>query len=263
MNRRSFNQKLALGSLALGLDPVLNLKLKTHILTLSFDDGFKKSFYKIAQIHEDFGLRACLNVIASGHLPGFKAVGQYILPELLGNFDDWNTLKQRGHEIMPHSWSHLDKTKLPVDEAKELILKCLDFFETHLEGYQSGQAVYNFPFNASNEELDLFTLTRVKAIRTGGWMVLKDTRVNPKPGPDRTRRLGCWSEGPGNIDHWVDDQVNTFLSGPGGWLILNLHGLDDEGWGPVSAEYLRRLLRRLTTINNLELLPAGEVVNRQ
>jgi len=262
MNRRSFNQKLALGSLAMGLDPSLTLNPKTHILTLSFDDGFKKSFYKIAQIHEDFGLRACLNVIAAGHLPGFKAVGQYILPELLGNFDDWNILKQRGHEIMPHSWTHLDKTKIPVEDAKELIIKCLDYFETHLEGYRSSHAVYNFPFNSSNEELDQFTLTRVKAIRTGGWLVLKENQVNPVPGPNQTRRLGCWSKGPENIDQWVEMQVNTFLSGQGGWLILNLHGLDGEGWGPVSAEYLHGLLQRLITIKNLELLPAGEVMTR-
>lgn len=263
MNRRSFNQKIALGSLALGMDTPSTLSPKTHILTLSFDDGFKKSFYEIARIHEEFGLRACLNVIASGHLPEFKAVGQYILPELLGNFDDWNTLKQRGHEIMPHSWAHLDKTKIPIEEAKELILKCLDYFETHLEGYKSHQAVYNFPFNASNEELDLFTLTRVKAIRTGGWMVLKDTSVNPLPGNPQTRRLGCWSQGPENIDHWVEDQINTFVSSRGGWLILNLHGLDGEGWGPVSAGYLRDLLRRLSHIDYLDLLPAGVVMNRK
>ncbi|NBC02778.1 MAG: hypothetical protein GVY20_03640 [Bacteroidetes bacterium] len=38
--------------------------------------------------------------------------------------------------------------------------------------------------------------------------------------------------GPGNIDNWVEQQVNTFLESDGGWLVLNVHGLDDEGWGP-------------------------------
>ncbi len=30
----------------------------SHMLTLSFDDGFKKSFYRIAEIYEQYGLQA-------------------------------------------------------------------------------------------------------------------------------------------------------------------------------------------------------------
>jgi hypothetical protein len=38
---------------------------KPHLITLSFDDGFEKSFTKTAEIHESFGLKACLNIIAT------------------------------------------------------------------------------------------------------------------------------------------------------------------------------------------------------
>lgn len=30
-----------------------------------------------------------------------------------------------------------------------------------------------------------------------------------------------------------------------GWLIYNAHGLDDEGWGPMSSVFLDELLDRL------------------
>ena len=60
MNRRQFVQCAASVTKA---PPATG---KTHIATLSFDDGFGKSFYKIADIYEGFGLRACLNVIATG-----------------------------------------------------------------------------------------------------------------------------------------------------------------------------------------------------
>ena len=62
MNRRNFISSAALISLGLGLESFIK-KRKTHILTLSFDDGFKKSFYKIAEMHKEYDLKACLNVI--------------------------------------------------------------------------------------------------------------------------------------------------------------------------------------------------------
>jgi len=48
------------------------------------------------------------------------------------------------------------------------------------------------------------------------------------------------------------------LAQPAGWLIYNLHGLDDEGWGPIRAEYLESLLGRLVRIENLKILPVGK-----
>ncbi|MDA0195470.1 MAG: polysaccharide deacetylase family protein [Bacteroidetes bacterium] len=262
INRRNFSKTALMGSLALGLGSCFFSKNKTHILTLSFDDGFKKSFYRLAEIHENYGLKACLNVIATGHLPTFKAVGEWILPHLLGNFNDWNTLKNRGHEVMPHSWEHLNLTEMPGNEAKERIEKCLDYFEKNLDGYEPENAVYNFAFNASTPELDNFALERARAVRTGGWMVLKDTNINPIPISEKSLRLGCWSHGPDNADSYVETEVNKFLEEPGGWLILNLHGLDNEGWGPLSTDYLDRLLKRLVDIDHLEVVPTGEVLKR-
>jgi peptidoglycan/xylan/chitin deacetylase (PgdA/CDA1 family) len=259
MNRIEFIKVSALAGMGFGLGSFTS-RGKSHILTLSFDDGFKKSFYRTAEIYSEYGLKACLNVIASGHLPEFKGVGKWVLPELMGNFNDWNMLKSRGHEIMPHTWDHLNLTEIPVEEAKANIDKCLDYFAHHLDGYKPEEAVYNFAFNASTPELDEFTLTRVRALRTGGWLVLKNSRVNKVPTTSGPVALGCWSHGPELCDTYVDEEVNKFLAGPGGWLIFNLHGLDEEGWGPVSTLYLDGLLKRLVRIDYLDILPTGEVL---
>lgn len=261
MNRSEFIRASALAGLGLGLE-VFTKRRKTHMLTLSFDDGFKKSFYRIAEIHAEYGLKACLNVIASGHLPEFKGVGKWVLPELMGNFDDWNTLKSRGHELMPHTWDHINLTEVPIEEAKRNIDKCLDYFEQYLEGYKASEAVYNFAFNASTPELNAFTLTKVRAVRTGGSLLLKDTRVNMIPRGSKPVALGCWSRGPDMCNSYVEEEVNTFLAGTGGWLIINLHGLDDEGWGPVSTGYLDGLLKRLVRVDYLDVLPTGEVLKK-
>jgi len=54
-----------------------------------------------------------------------------------------------------------------------------------------------------------------------------------------------------------DAEGRGFLKTDGGWLILNLHGLDEEGWGPISAAYLDKLLQRLSRIDQLAVLPTG------
>ena len=77
---------------------------KTHIVSLSFDDGFKKSFVRIAQIYEKFGLSGCFNIIASAHMPNNQVRDDYMKQEQFGDFGIWNELQDRGHEIMPHGY---------------------------------------------------------------------------------------------------------------------------------------------------------------
>ena len=255
MKRRSFIKTTAMGSIAIGLNGC-NSKKKSHILTLSFDDGFKKSFHEIADIYERYGLSSCLNVIASAHLNQFQSPNEYH-KDNRGDFNDWNALKKRGHEIMPHSWDHSHIAQMPLDQAKADIERCLKYFEDHLEGYNASEAVYNFAYNESTPELEQFALTKVRAIRTQG-----DTAWNPIPTSPAPVRLGCWSFGPDNADNWVEEQINGFLATPGGWLILNLHGLDKEGWGPVTSEYLDNLLKRMVKVDYLEVLPTGVVLKR-
>ena len=118
MKRRQFIKTNATATIGLGIGFKPSKAPKTHILTFSFDDGFKKSFIKLAEIHEQYDLKACLNIIASGHMPDFQAVDQWILPELMGDFNLWNDLIKRGHEVMPHSWKHLNLAKQEPSEAK-------------------------------------------------------------------------------------------------------------------------------------------------
>lgn len=233
---------------------------KTHYLTLSFDDGFKSSFYKTAEIFENYGLKACLNVIASGHFPDFKKIDQWILPDLLGDFDDWNFLKNRGHEVMPHTWEHLNLPKIPLNHAKENIDKCLDYFEEHLEDYKPSESVYNFAFNASTPVIEDYVMRRTRAIRTKGGVIINNSRFNEIPSSNKQARLGCWGNGPNLCDTYVEQEINGFLKSTGGWLIINLHGLDNEGWGPISAKYLDELLKRLIQVPHLEIAPTGTIL---
>ena len=228
---------------------------KRHIVTLSFDDGFKKSSIRTAEIFEKYKLSACINVVATGHLANSPVQDKYQQGVVKGDFGLWNELQTRSHEIMPHGYRHANKASLPPAEAKDLILKCLDVFAKELKGFDRKEAVFNFPYNASTPELEAWLATQVKAFRTGG------AAVNPWPGKGEAR-LTCRSAGPENAEPAVDREVERLLAMDRGWLIFNLHGLDDEGWGPVGATYLDKLLERLSTVQSVDILPAGRALAR-
>lgn len=220
---------------------------KTHLVTLSFDDGFEKSSIRTAEIYEKHHLSACINVVANAHRRGDSLPDEYHAWPV-GDFRLWNKLKQRGHEIMPHGYKHANLGQMPLEEAKELVEKCIEVFRDELEGFRAGESVFNLPYNSSTPELEEWLQTRFRIIRTHGGA------YNPLP-REGLKRLGCISHGPGNIDEHLVRSIETFLEGPSGWFVYNTHGLDDEGWGPITATVLDKLLGRLTALGHVAVLP--------
>jgi peptidoglycan/xylan/chitin deacetylase (PgdA/CDA1 family) len=248
ITRRQAVKSIAYGTAGLiSSTSLICQKAKRHIITLSFDDGFEKSSIKTAEIYEKYGLSACINIVAIGHTKDPS------LPEewhkwQAGDFELWNDLKLRGHEIMPHGYNHTNLTTLPLEEAKSQILKCLDVFNEELDGFIAKESIFNFPYNSSSLEIEEWIITQVRAFRTA------EPPINPYPF-DGMKRLTCTSYGPDNIDKHLEETINSFLEGPPAWLIYNTHGINDEGWGPVSSGFLDELLDRLTRMKNVKVLP--------
>ena len=69
MQRRQFLQTSALAGMGIAAGCADDTP-KQHYITLSFDDGFKKSYIKVAELYEKYDLCACFNIIAGAHLPG-------------------------------------------------------------------------------------------------------------------------------------------------------------------------------------------------
>ena len=254
IDRRKAIKLLGLGSAVLLTQGCAKKYTKnSHIITLSFDDGFEKSTRKTVEIYEKYGLKACINVIATAHQKDFQLPNEYHRWPV-GDFNMWNDLKRKGHEVMPHSYKHVNLQQVSFEEAKALILKCLDLFAEKLEGFKTEESIYNFAHNASTPEIERWLETQVRAFRTGG------NAVNSLPF-DGMAKLTCISQGPENIDQFLEEEINTFLSGPPGWFIFNTHGLDDEGWGPMSSGFLDELLDRLSKTEHVELLPVATALD--
>ncbi len=256
--RRSFLESLGVAAVSLPVATLAEDKQpkKTHILTLSFDDGFRKSSIRTAEIYEKYGVKACFNIIASAHLPTFKPADEYQAASPIGDFDLWNRLKARGHEIMPHGYRHANLRALPHKEATDLILRSLDIFDKELKEFDRKKAVFNFPFNASSPDLDAWLPKHVRAFRAGGGA------VNPWPHKGQVKLTTGGARGEGTTEECVDRIIDEFLAGPTGWCIITLHGLDGEGWKPIRSDYLDRLLGRLVCIESLDILPAAAALEK-
>jgi peptidoglycan/xylan/chitin deacetylase (PgdA/CDA1 family) len=212
-----------------------------HILSIAFDDGFRRSTERTAALFEKRGLQAEFYVLAEPRGTGF------------GDFALWNALAERGHSIQPHGCDHTNKASLPLAQAQDRIQRCLDLFAQHLAGFQTERAIFGYPYNASTPELDAWLPTQVRACRTGG-----PTR-NPLPTSATTRlTTNGWED----AEPWLVRSIDDLLAHDTGWVIYNAHGLDGEGWGPLRTEFLEQQLDRLLTISDIEILPIRDVLAR-
>jgi peptidoglycan/xylan/chitin deacetylase (PgdA/CDA1 family) len=215
-----------------------------HIVTLSFDDGFERSSIRTAEIFERHGLVAELNVLAS----------QDVIPEekwhhrwRKGDFGLWNELRARGHYLMPHGYRHVNKADVPLSEAKRLIEACLDVFGAELAGFEPSKASFAFPYNRSTPEIEAWLGGRVRAFRTAGDPVMPLPHLGQQ-------RVTCSGFGPERCDDHLTQMIESFLAGGPGWLCYNVHGLDEEGWGPIGSVTLDRLLEHLVA-HDVRVLP--------
>jgi peptidoglycan/xylan/chitin deacetylase (PgdA/CDA1 family) len=216
-----------------------------HIVTLSFDDGFERSSIRTAEIFERHGLVAELNVLAAGDRLEPDHEWHRGWPK--GDFALWNELQARGHYVMPHGYRHANKAELPLAEAKRLIETCLDVFRAELAAFEASEASFAFPYNRSTPELEAWLAGRVRAFRTGGDPVM------PLPRPGQ-QRVTCVGFGPERCDDHLSRTIESFLAREPGWLCYNVHGLDDEGWGPLESDTLDRLLGDLVA-RDVRVLP--------
>jgi len=230
-----------------------------HLITLSFDDGFRASSIKTAEIYEQAGLRASINVVAEPEAITEEAFIGTNLPWKvgpLGDFELWNELKARGHDIQPHSHRHECFPDYSFPQGQEMIRHCLELFREHLDGFVAEKAVFNFPYNQTTPELEGWLPGVVRAFR-GGLTQMK-YGINPLP-TAQTRVLRTTGNGPANCEEHLDLCISKLLERDGGWLVYNTHGLDDEGWGPIRSEYLARLLDRLQKMDSVKVVTAGEL----
>jgi peptidoglycan/xylan/chitin deacetylase (PgdA/CDA1 family) len=208
-----------------------------RLLTLSFDDGFRDSCSRIAGIYEEFNQKASFNPIGGVGSPGYTVPDEWHNAPY-GDWAQWKELAARGHEFNPHSWSHRNHAAMAPAEAQAEVERALAVFEKELPGFRRADAVYMFPYNRGGPEVEAFVSGQCRAFRVGG------EPFNPLPDP-ALKRLGSVTSNSGVCDAEVSYWIGEWLEREPSWLLFAAHGLNQEGWGPMTPDGLRRILDRV------------------
>jgi peptidoglycan/xylan/chitin deacetylase (PgdA/CDA1 family) len=191
---------------------------KKAAASYTFDDGYASSF-KIAAIFEKLGLR----------------VSFYINPGnvLSDKWPNWKELAKKGHEIGNHSMTHADfldpaltdaQMDVEVNGAQRLIEQKIGI----------RPLVFAFPWHGYNERSLKVVMQHHFAIRDPdvGDDTYKLAFFDQAHSVASTEALAL-AETLSNVNAQLSDAVAL-----GGWFVAAGHGVDGDGWSPVTSQFL-------------------------
>lgn len=213
--------------------------------TISWDDGFKASTLKTADIYEKYGLKTEFNIVPKWCLENNN--------EGFGDFGLFREMEARGHMVQSHSYDHSNLARMPFLEAVDNIERSFELLASNLKNFDPCHSVFNLPYNESSTELESYLAQKKIPFRTGPGPAL-----NKLPEPSTYKvTTGGWE----NAEEWLDNCLNDLLEKESGWLVYTAHGLDGEGWGPISSGFLEKTIEKVLSQKDIKILPAIEVLD--
>jgi len=209
----------------------------TGAVSLCFDDGFRRTAQKVLRIFGQRGLAASFAVLAAPELASDPA----IRAAPIADWGFWRDAVAAGHTVEPHGYDHAHLGRMPADAAIASLERTLDCFAREIDGFRPADAVFHAPYLAAPPDIVEWIGARMLGVRIGG----EAEGLNDLQRVRRGGRIQCVTYGPDGVDASVEARLDRFLAHRSGWLVLVLHGLDDEGWGPLSSSALEAVLDRL------------------
>ncbi|MCE3290546.1 MAG: Polysaccharide deacetylase [Caulobacter sp.] len=225
----------------------------TRTVSFCFDDGFRATAGKVWSAFAGRGLAASFCVLAAPEL----ARDPFIRGAQVADWGFWREARAAGHEVAPHGWAHERLGELSFDEAQAGIERTLGAFADELPGFEAGDSLFHLAYLAAPQPVVDFVGGRTLGVRRA----LGRSGLNPPGSVTRGGGVDCITFGDG-ADALATARVERFLAEEDGWLVLVLHGLDGEGWGPLASATLERLLDRLGEAG-VRIAPANQAMLEQ
>jgi peptidoglycan/xylan/chitin deacetylase (PgdA/CDA1 family) len=223
-------------------------------VSFCFDDGFARTAAKAQRIFGERGLAACFAVLAAPQLAADRAIRE----AEIADWGVWREALAAGHDVEPHGWDHAHLGRIPLGAATDSVARTLDCFQHELPRFEPRTALFHAPYLAAPPAVVGWIGARMLGVRIGG----ADDGLNVGADLVLGGPVQCATHGPNLIDDWLADRLERFLARPEGWLVLALHGLDDEGWGPVTSHTLSAALDRLLGAS-VAIEPPSRVMRRR
>lgn len=225
----------------------------SRTVSICFDDGFRATADKARVVFEARGLRATFCVLARPDL----AEDPFIRAAPIADWAYWREAAWAGHEVAPHGWAHERLSDLDTATACAGLDRTLDAFAAELPGFDAGGQLFHLAYLAAPAPVVQHLATRTLGVRRA----LGRAGLNPSARHDLGGDVDCITFGD-PAGELMRLRLDRFLAAEDGWLVLVLHGLDGEGWGPIPCEVLERQLDRLLDAG-VRIAPAGQAARER
>jgi len=218
--------------------------MKTKVC-FTFDDNFKESFSRIAELYESFGIRALFACV--GRPPSdWEPIG-------LGDWKIWNELVARGHAVEPHGLDHSNFSEKTEDQAREDVLECIKIYRSELEGFDPNRSFWHYPFNTDLPSVNPWILEHFAGIRSGGTGMNTESDLN-------SRILRVTTFGPGDCGSHLRETIDQAERIKPKLLFYCMHGVDGQGWGPIKLTDLSEAIKRIKGSEQFEMINPADLI---
>lgn len=227
-----------------------------RVVSFTFDDGLQKSTEQVCKILSSYGFLATFYVVTGWVNGRRKPDGRdrFNLGRSHGDWHFWKRVAVAGHEVGSHGFAHLNvggrKARyLPWSAPLDLLRSQRDLRQKIGEG----RYTVGMPFNQSSWLSDLAVRKLFLGCRLGESEIV----VNKLDRMD-IFRLACWV--PRSSTPLSEYKAALEMTDPGSWLILQFHGVDDEGWEPVSSRMFSDICELIASTGEVDVMPVGDVL---
>ncbi len=235
---------LVLPSAAWTMNQNLFPNQKRFAVSFSSDDGFLKSTETFMTLFDQYNFKATFNLVTSWITPMKSSIGDSYNQDCShGTWTNWKTVIKKGHEIGSHSMTHPHLPDLSPEDLKRELLYSKRRISKRLDyhGHKTLALPYNhLSFDVRNEIARYYIAAR-EGTRTG--------KINIPNETDLMAVRSWWPLSHTGLDEIID-MINQARE-ERGWLVIGLHGMNGEGWHPITTQKMSGVLDYLSEQNDV------------
>lgn len=228
---------------------------RARVLSITFDDGLVHGSEVACEILSRYELAATFYIVTGWVEPTRSKVCEpYNVGRSHGDWAHWRAVRDAGHEVGSHTFSHINaggkKSRLMPWRVQRELAKSRDDLVREVP-----QQLYtiSMPWNAATPRSERYARKFYSACRLGCSTLAYNQLSALKP-----YSLELW---PPSAPVSATDFSNAIAAIPkGGWLILQFHSFDDEGWDPISRGMFEHICSLAAEDETLKVLSVAQVL---
>ena len=188
--------------------------------TFTFDDGIITSAKKVHDIL--FPYKATFYVVSGWVLKTIAIVDKYNINFDHGTIEDWKEIIKLGHEVGSHTHSHCKADNINIQNE---CLESLNFL----------RKIQTPPYSLSCPHHTLIKTELYDSIRTGSYLTVHKKFFKEKIF-NKIENINLFE-----LYSVEDITIDYKEVSDNSWVIFSFHGIDDEGFCPVTTQQLEKL----------------------